>query len=304
MRREVQFSFVVFVCLMALGCSKLFNGFRSDEEDRSSPPESTTGGRWAEKEYLRGEPKNSHFREDTPYAKRNLASTPAVPEDEPQAELAPNAQTLNRPSPLPPRVPRVTREDFIDRSQEEGSLWASNGQVNYYFTKNKVRSPGDIISITLENDLFKDIGAEIKHTLSEEERNKELRSSKSKFENSHSDQGAAPPLTERGVASNSSTASPNPKPTATSVNKSATWNEDFDIFSSIDVKLGDVMMGEIVERFSNGHYKIRGIKRIPYKMGPSKMVSVMGIVRTVDINEETDSINSGKLYEYRVQVAQ
>ena len=59
-------------------------------------------------------------------------------------------------------------------------------------------------------------------------------------------------------------------------------------------------MSEIVERYPNGNYKIRGTKRIPYRNG-ARMVNLIGIVRGTDITEE-DTIASGKLYEYRLEV--
>ena len=83
---------------------------------------------------------------------------------------------------LEPRLTRrVTKEDFIDQSQEEGSLWASSGQTNYYFTKNKIRSPGEMISLNVETDLFLDIKNEIKRSLSSVENAKEIQDLKNHY---------------------------------------------------------------------------------------------------------------------------
>ena len=70
---------------------------------------------------------------------------------------------------------RATRDDFVDQSQEEGSLWASGGQTNYYFTKNKIRSPGDILTMNIESELYRDIGNEVKRMLSPREKGAELK---------------------------------------------------------------------------------------------------------------------------------
>ena len=67
-----------------------------------------------------------------------------------------------------------TRADFIDDSQNEGSLWASDGQTNYYFTKNKIRTVGDILTINVEADLVKDVATEVTRTLNVAEREAEL----------------------------------------------------------------------------------------------------------------------------------
>src|SRR5262249_13780865 len=69
---------------------------------------------------------------------------------------------------------RATRADFVDDGGNEGSLWGSDGQTNYYFTKNKVRGLGDIVTVTLENELLKDVNAEVKRTLTPREREHEV----------------------------------------------------------------------------------------------------------------------------------
>jgi flagellar basal body L-ring protein FlgH len=79
--------------------------------------------------------------------------------------------------------------------------------------------------------------------------------------------------------------------------------KDVDLGPSLEVKAGDTMMGEILERHPNGNYRIRAIKRVQYKNGPARLVSVMGLVRAKDIDEDTDGVASGKLYDYRVEVA-
>jgi hypothetical protein len=78
---------------------------------------------------------------------------------------------------------------------------------------------------------------------------------------------------------------------------------DVNIFPSLELKTGDTMMGEIIERYPNGNFKVKAVKRVQFKRGPPRLVSLVGIVRGTDINDETDVINSGKLYEYRVEVA-
>jgi hypothetical protein len=78
---------------------------------------------------------------------------------------------------------------------------------------------------------------------------------------------------------------------------------DVDIYPELELKPGDTMMGEILERYPNGNYKIRTIKKVPFKKGPPRLVSVVGVVKGSDINDDTDSVNAGKLYEYRVEAS-
>jgi flagellar basal body L-ring protein FlgH len=59
-------------------------------------------------------------------------------------------------------------------------------------------------------------------------------------------------------------------------------------------------MAEIVERYPNGNYKIRGTKRVLYKNGSPRLATVVAVAKGTDIGED-DVINSGKLYEYRLE---
>ena len=78
---------------------------------------------------------------------------------------------------------RATRADFVDESQNEGSLWASDGQTNYYFTKNKVRGVGDILTVTMEADMVNDVSTEVKRTLSPKEQDYELAAAQERLQN-------------------------------------------------------------------------------------------------------------------------
>jgi hypothetical protein len=75
---------------------------------------------------------------------------------------------------------------------------------------------------------------------------------------------------------------------------------DIDTSRSLEVKSGDTLLAEIIERYPNGNYKIRGVKKVPYKVGQPRLITVVGIARSADIGED-DTIASGKLYEYRLE---
>ena len=72
-----------------------------------------------------------------------------------------------------------------------------------------------------------------------------------------------------------------------------------DLTKAIEMKSGDVIMAEIVERYPNGNYKLRGSKKVRYRNG-FRYVNILGIVKGTDISE-ADTIASGKLYEYRLE---
>jgi flagellar basal body L-ring protein FlgH len=222
---------------------------------------------------------------------------------------------------------RATKEDFIDQSQEEGSLWASSGQTNYYFTKNKVRSPGDIVTVKIENDLYRGISAQIKQSLSPDEKMVELTDAKELLREkllnmmdttatgkdrlttsaaTPEKPGDSPPIEAGNSASVGATGTKAPGALTVAEAEKQMMQlsmSELDISPSLEIKNGDMMMGEIVGRYPNGNYKIRATKKVLYKKGQAKEVAVYAIVKAADLGEDTDVVNSGKLYDYQVEVA-
>lgn len=196
---------------------------------------------------------------------------------------------------------RATRADFVDEDSNESSLWASDGQTNYFFTKNKVRSTGDILSVTIEAELLRDMGVEIARNLSEEDRETELEIAQERLRQqslggtTDQVQSSAAATAQAGGQGYNSQPAGNKKEDQ-EVRKATV--ADIDLSRSLGVKAGDTIMAEIIERFQNGNYKIRGIKKVPYRNG-TRTVSLVAIVRGPDISDE-DVIPSGKLYEYRL----
>lgn len=271
-------------------------------------------------------------------------------EQEPADLGALGVSTASTPNLAPPvkrlykNGSRATRADFMDDAQAEGSLWASDGQTNYYFVKNKIRGPGHIINVTIEPPLYKDIGTEMLRTLTNAERDQEVGLIQEKYRtkflaeyevkrkeemdaiaasqaaperapaatpNTGPTAAPRPGATPSPSPSPSPSVSPSPTPTPTPKLTPLSDREiedrmpkasikDVDIYPLIEVKAGDVMMGEILERYPNGNYKIRAIKKVNYSRGASRLVTLIGVVKDADISED-DQIQSGKLYEYRVE---
>jgi flagellar basal body L-ring protein FlgH len=74
---------------------------------------------------------------------------------------------------------------------------------------------------------------------------------------------------------------------------------DVDLRKSMEMKATDPVMMEVVERYPNGNYKLRGLKKVRFH-GQTKMMSVVAIAKNSDISTD-ETINSGKLYEYRIE---
>jgi len=365
---------LVALATLSTSCAKFLGNLRRDLDDSDPNPQMadmgpTMGGRFAEAGFLGADLPDSGYGAERPVNLNHGERGPASAYDRERTargwvsreQADANARdryrhpggayeeeglnSSNTPAMLPSvrraykNGSRATRADFMDESQSEGSLWASDGQTNYFFTKNKVRGVGDIITLNIEADLYKDIGMEVKRTLTMPERQKELdlvyeRNRNALVAKLTQDQlatsqaaatgGAAPaaaptpaptqdaakaPATQ---AQPTPTPSPSATPTATPTAALPSDKEidamvprpsmqDVDIYPVLELKAGDVMMGEIIDRYPNGNYKIRAVKRTNYKNSTPRMVSLVGIVKGTDISEE-DVIASGKLYEYRVEV--
>jgi flagellar basal body L-ring protein FlgH len=335
-----RLSFFLALCLALSGCADLMGALRPDLDDHQTADNApTVGGRWSERGFLDesmpdgGSPGRFTNLGHSERAPASMNSRGQADEwidptradqnrqdmargDENSAENGDNGMVSfsNTPN-LPPPTKRLykngnraTRADFIDESPNEGSLWASDGQTNYYFTKNKVRGVGDIITVSMEDGLIRDMGLEIRHTLNERERDVEmaLAEDRARARTASADTSATGANGQKTDSVASSAAAPNRAPasgaSANAANADApkVMPSDVDVSKSLELKAGDTMMAEIIERYPNGNYKIRGTKRVLYKNGAPRLVNLIGVVKGSDIAED-DTVPSGKLYEYRLE---
>lgn len=318
MRKILLVSTLIATVLGTSACSKMFGGLRRDLDDQQTPQQYTSGGQWPEHHFLDDDMAESgdYTRYDAVgHSERSVASLTdgkapgdsnwVTPADQvtSQRETLRGANADGSPpsfSASPNLMPnvrrqykngqRATRADFVDDSQNEGSLWASDGQTNYYFTKNRIRGVGDIITIKMENPFLQDVGAEIRRTLTNSEKDAEIQSAQARL-----DAGAG----GAAQAQPNPAASGGPAPASVASTQTAS-DKDIDVTKSIDSKEGDPVMAEIVDRYPNGNYKIRGTKKVIYKNGTPRLLTLLGIARSQDIGED-DTIPSGKLYEYRLE---
>jgi flagellar basal body L-ring protein FlgH len=334
--------------LSSAGCGKFLGNLRQDLDDGDHyAGEPVSGGLYPEHGFLSRE-----YSEGGPYADRYAAvghseRSPAsmgrggdvdqdswISRDQASAnardryrgvepdEEDDGAHAGYRPV-MPPPVKRLykngaraTRQDFVDESPNEGSLWASDGQTNYYFTKNKIRGVGDIVTVSMEAAMVKDVGLEVRRSLTQREREAELilaqnRLNAKTFGLPDPDAPADPNAPKDTLATSQASAR------APAAAKDANGKDipveakepkeppqaslaDIDTSRSLEVKAGDTLLAEIVDRYPNGNYKIRGVKKVPYKVGQPRLITVVGIARSADIGED-DTIASGKLYEYRLE---
>ncbi len=195
-----------------------------------------------------------------------------------------------------PGSERLTRNDFIDQSQGDGSLWTGENDGNYFYSKTKVRARGDIVSIRAEDELIKQIGEEIKKTLNPAEQEVEMALY---LKNNPAAEGDKDVEAFRKVKDENlnTAAAENVKER---MEKAVRWSQ-IDLSKAISLQPNEEFRAEIIDRFQNGNYKIKTVKRVLYR-GSTKSVSVVAVAPAADF-DDTDSIKSGKLYEYKVRVA-
>ncbi len=318
---------LLMIALLAMsGC--FFNDARTSLDDLEADAGPTVGGRWSERGFLAeddarngvdrgiasaGEGRaraQGWLNDDQLEANRRDALRESGMSEE---QINQTVNSGNTPD-LEPSVRRpfkngmrATRADFIDESRNEGSLWGSDGQTNYYFTKNKIRGVGDIVTLTAEADLIRDMGTEVRRKLTPREKDIEydlaterVRAAANGGDKASDKVATSSAAPERAPAKEAAAAKPGSGAGQEEAPAREVTLADVDVSKSLEIKSGDSMMGEIIERYPNGNYKVRATKRVPYRNGAARMISLVGVVRGVDISEE-DVIPSSKLYEYRIE---
>ncbi len=194
------------------------------------------------------------------------------------------------------RGDRATRNDFFDNTPSDGSLWANENDANYFFTKGKVRTLGDIISVKLEDPLIRQFAEEIKKSLTPAEQEVEMALYR---KNEAAAKDDADLKAYRNVASDDLKSS-EAEAVKNRMEKAVRWSQ-VDLTKVVGFAPNEELRAEIIDRYQNGNYKIRAVKRVLYR-GSSKMVSLVAVAPSVDFDDK-DLINSGKLYEYKIKVA-
>ncbi|MBS1963415.1 MAG: flagellar basal body L-ring protein FlgH [Bdellovibrionales bacterium] len=305
------------------GCSQLMGGLRPDLNDEYRyEQEPTYGGRFTEGGLLDEGPSRNPNSEDSMGHREGQASAGRMGGQGTWLTQADDERPVARRSnddeggpALAPRPVmqkkykygnRASRADFIDDSRGDGSLWNSDGQTNYLMTKNTVKSDGDLVTIVTDEEILKDISAELKRVMSPEERENEIDIAQERARRRANGLPEDPnaPADAKGdqVASAQSAASRSPASfdgDKKQVDVPAVSWGDVDLRKSMEMKAGDPIMAEVMERYPNGNYKLRGLKRVRLH-GQTKMVSVVAIARHADITAD-ETIPAGKLYEYRIE---
>ncbi|HTL11293.1 MAG TPA: flagellar basal body L-ring protein FlgH [Bdellovibrionota bacterium] len=314
-----KLTLAVAVLVWTSGCAQLMGNLRRDMDDHGPYQEPTVGGTFSERNLLADyEFEDPASRQDDEgeyrtvgHSERGPASMRTGNDGQPGSWIPPQSTAgpvgpayTDNPN-LPPETKRLYQDgvrarkaDFEDSAPNEGSLWASTGQTNYFFTKNKVKAVGDLVTVVLKDRVIKDMGAEVKKTLTQEEADAAVLETEEKRRmealkggRGPAGQAAAAQAQAQAQGQERTGEEPPAIPPATFA--------DVDVTGALGIKDGEQMMAEILERYPNGNYKIRATKRVPYK-NQTRMVTLVAIARSTDVNE-AETIDSGNLYEYRVK---
>ena len=294
----------LFLFLITLLLSSCADMMKKDQiSGPAHPDEFTVGGGWPERGLFDAPNKYETTIPTKNKNGRGIASAqPSLdydPGQDPESGWNPGSKYKNGN--------RAGKADFIDEGNE-GSLWASEGQTNYFLVKNKVRSPGEIVTIKIDEPIVKEVETELKRTLTAEERQAEIDKIQAKFDYEK--------LVKEVRAGLKKDTQPKPEDEQAEAErriaeaakvipdefkeKTAT-EKDIDFSKEVPVKAGDNMMGEILDRYPNGNYRVRGTKRVYFRGNP-RTLSFVGIVKSTEIDEK-DQTETGKFYEYRLRVA-
>jgi flagellar L-ring protein precursor FlgH len=320
-----NFASIAIAAIALSSCGKLMTDLRKDLDDSEPYTYPTSGGRWTEAGFLGADMPETGGGlgryASVGHAERGPASVDLHGDGSQRSWVGENGArgsgegdtTSFSSSPnLSPQTKRnykngsrATRADFQDNAPGEGSLWASDGQTNYYFTKNKIRGVGDIVSIKLEEEMTKDLVREVRRTLTPQERELEIAKAQDRLMRKAYGlpaEDADPREAQARAPAAAPAAGPDGKAPASKeeIKVPEATSSDIDITKAVEVKNGDALMAEIVERYPNGNYKIRGAKRVVYKNGAPRLVNFVAIAKNTDIGED-DTVASGKLYEYRLE---
>lgn len=190
-------------------------------------------------------------------------------------------KNVDAASDLPRR--RYSRADFIDNSNGDSSLWNSQGQGNFYFARNSRFESGDLVVVTVDRALRREIQYALWKSLPAEQRR--IRRKPSSVDDAKKD---AKTVAGAAAAAGVGNKEADEKLAAEEAAKSSLGAGDKDI---------DLIRMEIMENLGNGLVRLQGQKRVIYR-GRPKFVEVSGLVRGKDIDDQA-RVNSKTFLDMR-----
>jgi flagellar L-ring protein precursor FlgH len=177
---------------------------------------------------------------------------------------------------------RYNAEDLVD-NEDSGSLWATNGQESFLFSKNNYKRNGDILVLNVKHSLKQEIGAELARafpTFPEKSTDKKKEGNDSKEKGKEGEDQKAPASEDKA------------KPVADAENNPK---------APIDPeKVYDKLSAVVIEEINKDHLLIRGRKDVLYKKS-KRTIEVQALVSRRDILDD-DTVDSANIIESNVNV--
>lgn len=175
---------------------------------------------------------------------------------------------------------RVKKEDFNPDNFNDGSLWREKGQVNYLFTENRVRNVGDILTIKVEKDMREDIVEQLREHALTKAYKRRLEFRKKRLERRKRALAKASGSKNKDLAEKSKQALETTKEgEAKEAEKAKKESEKLD-------RESDIVLVEVVDRFANGSYRVKGVKEVLFR-GKKRALEVSGLVQDKDITNDS-----------------
>jgi hypothetical protein len=207
---------------------------------------------------------------------------------------------------------RITRESLLDNGLDEGSLWSSIGQTNYYFIKNKVKDPGESVQLTIDQDLYKEILREIMASLKPHEKDRSLEEYKrgliAKLKAEEKKPPADPAVTPPETLLTNNPIINNTLMLANNAEEKVEMIKDLpfhllDISEQIEISLSESIRAEVTARLPNDILYVRAFKKIISPTVGVKVISIAGKIKTADIMEEQNTVLGSKLYDTEIDIS-
>lgn len=287
----MKFGFSLLLALWALftfsGCTSILESLRQESREADE---------LAERDRENDELANGYYKPKT----LSGLSANNVSEYQPPAMRAYGARAVGRATAAADAMGdaydsgsrRVTRDDFVDRTARENSLWDGQGQSNYLFTNNRRREAGDMITADVEKELRREIQYQLWLTLPPEQRKVRKPSSASDAVKSTAAATAKDGVLDPKAAAEKSleTKAKDAAEEAAKTNIAPTGQED------------DIIKMEVVENMGNGLVRVLGQKRVIYK-GVSRIIEVAALVNNKDV-DDSNRTKSSTFLDTKAQVIQ
>ncbi len=262
--------------------------------------------------------------EDTPVA----VTSPVVPnvataevkkvddsESEPLSKYSDNANMAPSTDREYKRMTKQRMEDESDLQSGAGSLWVMEGQTSYLFAQNKQHRPGDPTQIKVEGSALKQIEMKvgtIQDLLKELEEQKKISEESEKKESTEKQRLADIETEKKRILDNGEARSADSAqamaeekfktrvPAAIADDQQAVGaakkpaKED-----KVDLKDIELIPSKIVEKTSDGMFRVTGQQYLNIKKRPYKVIAT-GLVRPEDFDEQ--ALSSNKIFEAQYDI--